>query len=127
MNKNFKNIVICEDDPKTLRDLRIVCNTPHSQIVKEFTNGLDFIEWLKNNPNEPNLIILDIIMKKMDGFVAFHEIQKINPKIPLIFISIENSASLIKYLVLNGAKDFIIKPYDLEQLRARIFKHLQKV
>ena len=127
MNKNHKKIVICEDDPKTLRDLRIVCNTPHSQIIKEFTSGIDFIEWLKNHPNEPNLIILDIIMKKMDGFVVFHEIQKINSKIPIIIISIENSASLIKYLVLNGAKDYITKPYDLEQLRLRILKHLQKL
>jgi len=127
MNQNHKKIVICEDDPKTLRDLRIVCNTPHSQIIKEFTNGIELIEWLKNNSKEPNLIILDIIMKRMDGFVAFHEIQKINPKIPIIFVSIENSASLIKYLVLNGAKDFITKPYDLEQLRLRIVKNLQKL
>jgi DNA-binding NtrC family response regulator len=124
MNSPYKKIVICEDDVKTQRDLRIICNTNHSKIIQEFQTGADLINWLKEFPNEPDLIILDIIMKKMDGFVAFHEIQKINPKIPIIIVSIENSVPLVKYLVFHGAKDFITKPYELEQLRKRILRFI---
>ncbi|GIX41082.1 MAG: hypothetical protein KatS3mg129_0815 [Leptospiraceae bacterium] len=123
---SIKKIVICEDEVKAIRDLRVICNTQYSKIIQEFTNGLELIEWLKQNPKEPDLIILDIIMKKMDGFVAFHEIQKINSNIPIIILSIENSVPLVKYLVFHGAKDFITKPYDLEQLRRRLLKQIIK-
>ncbi len=120
-------VVVCDDDFKTLRDLRIVCNTNISKIIKEFNNGYDLLQWLKQNPEGVDLIILDIILPKIDGFVVFHEIQNINKQIPIIVVSIENSTTLIKYLALNGVKDYITKPYDLEQLKKRILKLLEKV
>lgn len=118
-------IVVCDDDLRTLRDFRIVCNTNISKIIKEFNNGFDFLEWFKQNPQEANLIILDIIMPKIDGFVVFHEIQ--NSNIPIVVCSIENSPTLIKYLVMNGVKDYITKPYELELLKKRLLKIIEKI
>lgn len=120
-------VVVCDDDFKTLRDLRIVCNTNISKIIKEFNNGYDLLQWIKQNPNEADLIILDIILPNIDGFVIFHEIQNINKNIPIIIVSIENSTTLIKYMALNGVKDYITKPYDLDQLKRRVLKLLEKV
>ncbi|MFN3604902.1 MAG: response regulator [Leptonema sp. (in: bacteria)] len=119
-----KQIVVCEDDIKALRDLRIVFNTNQSKILKEFSEGIEFLEWFKKNSQQVDLIILDILLKKMDGFALFHEIKKIKSQIPIIIFSIENSISVVKYLVSEGARDYITKPYQLEQLKQRLSKYI---
>ncbi len=120
----MKKIVICDDDPKSLRDLRIVFNTNKSKIVKEFNNGMDILNWFKEHSSEVDLIVLDIIMPRMDGFTVYFEIKKINPSIPVIIFTVENSAPLIKYLMFMGIKDYITKPYDLEQLKKKVLNYL---
>lgn len=117
---HVKQIVVCEDDPKTLRDLRIILNTSKSKIIKEFNDGFDFLNWFKDNYKQVDIVILDIVVKKIDGFALFHEIKKIKPEIPVIIISIENSVAVVKYLVFHGIKDYITKPYQLEQIRKRL-------
>lgn len=116
----MKKVVICEDDVKVVRDLRIACNTQKSKVIQEFQNGYELVEWYRLNYREADLVVLDLIMKKMDGFVAFHEILKIYPQASVVIISIENSLPLIKYLATAGAKDFIVKPYRLDDLKLKM-------
>ncbi|MCS7205246.1 MAG: response regulator [Leptospiraceae bacterium] len=123
----MKRIVVCEDEPITLRDLRIACNTDFSKIIKEFQDGNEFLEWFRFHSNEVDVVILDIVLKKVDGFVLFHEILNIRPSIPVIFISIENSIPLIRYLASIGAKDYIVKPIKLEQLKIKMQNLLKKL
>lgn len=120
----LKQVVLCEDDPKTLRDLRIIFNTNTSKVIREFSDGVEFLEWFKNHSKEVDLIILDIILKKIDGFALFHEIKKIRPNVLVIVLSIENSVAIVKYLVAQGAKDYITKPYQLDQLKLRLSNYV---
>jgi len=75
----------------------------------------------------PNLILLDISMPEIDGF-AFCEMLKKNVEtrdIPVIFISALNStADKIKGFQL-GAVDYIVKPFEIEELTLRINTHLK--
>ncbi len=120
----LKQVVVCEDDLKTLRDLRIIFNTKTSKVIKEFSNGAEFLEWFKLHSTEIDLIVLDIILKKIDGFALFHEIKTIKRDMDIIIISIENSVAVIKYLVSLGIKDYVTKPYQLDILKRRLSRFI---
>lgn len=67
-----------------------------------------------------DLCVLDIMMPKMDGFTLAAELKKVNPGIPIIFLT----AKAMKIDKLQGfqkgADDYIVKPVDEEELIARI-------
>lgn len=78
------------------------------------TVGLRLIEEF-----QPDCIILDIMMPKMDGFSACSEIKKIT-NAPIIFLTGKTEEDdKIKGLLL-GADDYMIKPYSLRELSARV-------
>lgn len=73
-----------------------------------------------------DLIILDIMMPKQNGFEVFEEIRVLNYQQPIIFLSDkDNLQDKIKGLEL-GAADYMIKPFDVEELIARVENNLKQ-
>jgi len=71
-----------------------------------------------------DLALLDIMLPGLDGFALFEHVKKYD--IPVIFITAKtDSASEIKGL-LNGAEDYIVKPFDVMTLLVRIEKVLNR-
>ena len=80
----------------------------------------DCFNWLENN-DLPDLIILDILMPKINGFEIFEKIRS-NPKwadIPIIFLS-GLSGIEVKNAGEFFADAFIEKPIEIEELKAKI-------
>ena len=68
---------------------------------------------------DPDLVLLDIMMPKKDGWQVCREIREISPK-PVIMITAKGEV-FDKVLGLElGADDFIVKPFDMKELSARI-------
>ena len=68
---------------------------------------------------DPDLVLLDIMMPKKDGWQVCREIREISPK-PVIMITAKGEV-FDKVLGLElGADDFIVKPFDMKELYARI-------
>lgn len=66
-----------------------------------------------------NLIILDVMLPEMDGFTVCEIIRLENPEIPVLFLTAKNSSEdKIKGLKL-GADDYLVKPFNLEELLLR--------
>ena len=75
---------------------------------------------------KPDLILLDIVLPKMDGFQACRKIKK-NPAtahIPVILVSTKDGDSDKFWGIKQGASDYITKPIDTEALQAAIKKNL---
>ena len=66
------------------------------------------------------LCILDIMMPEMDGITLSIEIRKINPDIPIIFLTAKNQKEDILEGFKSGADDYITKPFSMEELLYRI-------
>jgi len=67
-----------------------------------------------------NLIILDVMLPEMDGFTVCEIIRLENPDIPVLFLTAKNSSEdKIKGLKL-GADDYLVKPFNLEELLLRV-------
>ena len=72
-----------------------------------------------------NLIILDVMMPKMDGFEVCKTIRN-KVDCPILFLTAKNMESDIMYGLGIGADDYITKPFGVGELRARITAHLRR-
>ena len=101
-----------------------------SFVVTAFENGQEALNYLQNG-NIPDIIISDLHMPKLDGFELLTNLKASSSlnTIPIIILSAEeNSAVKIKCLD-AGAEDYIVKPFNPIELKARanlILKHCGK-
>ena len=88
-----------------------------------FSDPLEGIDYLKNN--SADIILLDVMMPNIDGFEAMCRIRQFS-KVPIIFLTgKDDEENKIKGL-LNGADDYMCKPFSLAELSARIQVQLRK-
>lgn len=109
--------VLVVDDEKLIRDVIKEYLVLENFEVYEAENGLEAIELVKNNNFD--IIIMDIMMPKMDGYSACKEIKKIKD-IPFIMLSArgEEYDKLIGFDL--GIDDYVTKPFSPKELVARI-------
>jgi two-component system OmpR family response regulator len=67
-----------------------------------------------------SLCILDIMMPEMDGITLAKDIRKINPDVPIIFLTARSQKEDILEGFRTGADDYITKPFSMEELLYRI-------
>ncbi len=72
----------------------------------------------------PNLVLLDAIMPKMDGFETCKHIKKLHPHIPVIFMTgLSETEHIVKGLSAGGV-DYLVKPLNHQELLARVKVHI---
>ncbi|WP_024864950.1 response regulator [Butyrivibrio sp. FCS014] len=102
--------VLIADDTALMRELiRGALPAEEYTIVGEAKSGVDAVEMYKST--NPDVMILDINMPKMNGIDALNEIMKIDPKAKVIMCSDQKYDSMIMMALKKGAKDFVIKPF----------------
>lgn len=109
--------VLVVDDEIGIREvIKEYCLFEHFDVL-EAENGLDAINILKDN--EVDIIVLDIMMPKMDGYSTLREIRT-NYQIPVIMLS-ARSEEYDKLLGFElGVDDYLTKPFSPKELIARI-------
>ena len=109
--------ILVVDDEELIRNVIKEYLINDSYEVDEADNGLEAIEMAKNNNYD--LIVMDIMMPKMDGYQACKEIKKIKD-IPFIMLSArsEEYDKLIGFDL--GIDDYVTKPFSPKELVARI-------
>lgn len=117
------NKVLIIDDDKELCVL-IKRSVLSEDIEADFCNtGKEGLQKLKEK--EYQLVILDIMMPGMDGFETLEEIRKENSLPILMFTSKNDSASKVRGLR-AGADDYLTKPFDMDELIARIISLIRR-
>ncbi|MBQ3099724.1 MAG: response regulator transcription factor [Clostridia bacterium] len=85
--------------------------------VKTANDGVEGVSYFKMY--EPDIVLLDVMMPKKDGWQVCREIREISQK-PIIMITAKDDV-FDKVLGLElGADDFVVKPFDMKELSARI-------
>ena len=111
-----KKILVIDDDTNICEMLKIYLEN-EGYDVKTANDGVEGINYFKMY--EPDLVLLDIMMPKKDGKEVCREIREIAPK-PVIMITAKGEV-FDKVLGLElGADDYMVKPFDLKELSARI-------
>ena len=109
-------ILIVDDDPHISEALKLYLEKEGYEIKNAY-DGVDGITFFKRY--EPDLVLLDIMMPKKDGWQVCREIREISSK-PIIMLTAKGEV-FDKVLGLElGADDFLAKPVDMKELVARI-------
>ncbi len=118
------NIMVVDDTPANLRLLESMLRERGHE-VRSFPRGALALKAAENDP--PDLILLDITMPEMDGFeVCQHLKENENLKeIPVIFISARTETFDKVKAFRSGGVDYITKPFQFEEVLARVETHLQ--
>ncbi|SDR66516.1 DNA-binding response regulator, OmpR family, contains REC and winged-helix (wHTH) domain [Formosa sp. Hel1_31_208] len=110
-------ILLAEDEPAL------------GQIIKESLETRDFHVLLCENgelalesyqKESPELLILDVMMPKKDGFTLAKEIRAIDDRIPIIFLTAKSQTQDVVEGFTIGGNDYLKKPFSMEELIVRI-------
>lgn len=120
------NTVFIVEDEISLANT-LVLNLKLEQInVLMASNGNDAIQQFSKHYKNINLVLLDVMLPGISGYQLFTEFKKISPNTPIIFLTAKDQAAdKISGLKL-GADDYIVKPFDLEELLLRIQNVLKR-
>ncbi len=123
MNTAKETILIVDDNPSNLHLLRTLL-VEHGYTVRIATGGTMALASARAEP--PDLILLDITMPDLDGYAVCTRL-KAGPDtngIPVLFISASSEAlDKVKAFAVGGV-DYIPKPFQVEEVRARVQTHL---
>jgi DNA-binding response OmpR family regulator len=114
--KNIR-ILLVEDD-SNLGNLLKNYLTAKSYETALYADGKAALEAFSSG--HYNMCILDIMMPEMDGLALAGEIRKINPEMPVIFLTAKSQKEDILEGFRSGADDYITKPFSMEELLYRI-------
>ncbi len=92
-------------------------------VIGEAEDGVDAVE--KYKQLKPDVVLMDITMPRMDGLGAIKAILKIDPNARIIVCSALGQQKLIVDAIKNGAKDFVVKPFDNKRLLLSVQKVLK--
>ena len=93
--------------------------------VLEAENGKEAI--MQDLKEQPDGVILDIVMPEVGGIEALQVIKEVSPELPIIMLSSAGTTQKLKQTLELGALDFIQKPYGSEQIKQAVERIRRKV
>ena len=92
---------------------------PHGHtVVAEAENGVEAVR--KYMECKPDVVLLDITMPQMDGLNALKRIREQDPNATVVMCSAMGQQAMVAQAIQNGAKDFVVKPFQEDRLAAAI-------
>jgi two-component system KDP operon response regulator KdpE len=119
---NASTILVVDDEPQIRRVLRATLSSRGYEIIDAKT-GEEGIELARKD--KPDLVLLDVNMPGMGGLEACREIRR-GSNAPIIMLTVRN-AERDKVAALDaGADDYVVKPFGIEELLARVRAALRR-
>ena len=113
-------MIWCVDDDNTIREIEVYTLTQTGFEAKGFADGLSMLEALKTE--QPELIVLDIMMPGMDGIDVLKVIRS-KPetrRIPVIMATAKGTEMDKIHGLDTGADDYLVKPFGVMEMVSRI-------
>ena len=120
----MSKILVVDDAKNILLVLKMSLKKAGYEVITAM-DGITALE--KAQEEDPDLILLDILIPKMNGFLVFEALkdEPTTAETPVIFISAKAEDEDLEKARELGAADFLIKPVKQEQLLKNIEKHLE--
>ena len=107
-------IVIIDDHPMVIEGISMfLSKSDNFKIINSFTNGLEILEFAKNNSID--LILLDVFMPEINGIDLCKLIKQNNPEIKILGMSSQSERSLVMQFIQNGANGYLLKNASKEE------------
>jgi two-component system KDP operon response regulator KdpE len=119
---NNATILVVDDEPQIRRVLRSTLSSNGYDVI-EAKNGQEAIEIAVRE--HPDLILLDVNMPEMSGFEACSK-MRLSFSTPIIMVTVRNSEQDKVLALDSGADDYVVKPFAIGELLARIRAALRR-
>ena len=110
-------ILIVEDDNEINHMLTELLQN-NGYVTQSAYSGTEALLYVKKE--EPMAVILDLMIPGMSGEALLEKMKTIDPDIPVIVASAKEDVHIRVNLLRSGADDYIVKPFDTEELLARL-------
>lgn len=111
------NILVCDDDKHTRMLLRTILEKAGYSTL-EAEDGLEAVKILEEN--NIDLVVLDVMMPRMDGYEFTSRVRENNNNIPILMVTAKHTPPDEKKGFIAGTDDYITKPVDDEKLLLHI-------
>jgi len=118
------SVLIADDSDSVRFVLRDILEIGKYTVAGEAIDGADAVE--KYTQFKPDLLLLDLAMPKKDGLTVIQEIIAMDPKAKIILVTAAGDMKVINKCLEGGAKSYIAKPFDFEQVLKEIGETLKK-
>ncbi len=116
-----KTVLTVDDSRVTLKILKKLLADTAFEVVGEAKRGQEALDLYKET--SPDAVILDIVMPDMDGVQILEKLRGIDPGARVVMVSSLGTKEKVMECLEKGAKSFLMKPYEKEDL----LKVLKKV
>lgn len=123
MNPKIR-VLLAEDEPNLGMIVSESLETRDFEVILA-TNGEEALQFYKNE--QPDILVLDVMMPKKDGFTLAKEIRQENAQIPIIFLTAKSQTKDVLEGFEHGGNDYLKKPFSMEELIVRIKALLDRV
>ncbi len=111
-------ILVVDNEQDTVELVKTILEKEGYKIVEAF-NGRDALA--KNEKENPDLVLLDIMMPDLSGWDVYQRLRKKNPEAKVALLSIiEVSDDRRKRLLNEGLSDYVLKPFTAKELIERV-------
>jgi two-component system KDP operon response regulator KdpE len=114
--KKVRTVLIVDDEPRILDSLRMNLELEGYQVF-ESTNGQEALDAVRLRL--PDLVVMDVMMPRMDGFEALRELRKFS-SVPVVLLTVKSDERDVIHGLELGADDYLSKPFSPGVLLSRI-------
>ena len=118
-----KQTILVADDEENIRKLLSVVLKEQGYNIVLAADGEEALAKFKTH--EINLLLADIKMPKMDGLALLKEVKHIKENVPVILMTAYADVDTAVEAIQHGAFDYLVKPFDLEEIKLLVKKVLQ--
>jgi DNA-binding response OmpR family regulator len=112
-----ERILIIEDDPSILRGLQLNLGM-EGYVVRSAGDGVAGLAMARSE--KPDLVVVDVMLPKLGGLEVVREIRAEDPDLPVLILSAKGQEQDKVAGLQLGADDYMVKPFGLKELLARI-------
>lgn len=115
-------VLIVEDDADIIEIVTFALRQEgcEVQVARDGEAGLQAVKAFA-----PDVVLLDVSMPRMDGLTALRELRRGPDKsaVPVIMMTARGRATDISYAVSQGADDYLVKPFDVQEMVRKVVRH----
>ena len=110
--------ILIVDDDNEIRELLEFDLAQSGYIVETASNGLDGLNKALNNYYD--IVLLDVMMPKMNGYDVCKNIRKTKPDLPVLLLTAKGTIDDKTQGFDCGADDYLVKPFDIQEVLLRV-------
>jgi DNA-binding response OmpR family regulator len=119
---NQRVVLVVEDDPDTLNLLKLTLRRAGMNVVGAMDGKQAIRKWIESNPN---IVLLDLMMPEMDGWETLDHLRSITDAPIIILSALTQNENIVRGLR-GGADDYVSKPFQSEEVVARVEAALRR-